>query len=293
MILMNVHFLGFGEAAYELAKGLKEEGVTSIRAYDVMIDHETFGQTIKERAEQTGVSLVKSIKELIKEVNVLFVAVPASKAVEVNEAVCAEIQNESFLYVDVSASSPAIKQQVQQNLEQKHIKFVDAAMLGPLPVYQHKVPIAASGTGTNEFIAKMSPLHMSIKAVGNKAGDASAIKLVRSIFMKGLVGLYLETLEAAEAYHISDEVISSLEETMNRQPFVDTLNRLVTGSAVHAERRAFELNSSIAMLQEAGINSDLSHASKERLVELAGIVKNHPEKESFANWKEVLELYSI
>ncbi|TSB48586.1 NAD(P)-dependent oxidoreductase [Alkalicoccobacillus porphyridii] len=287
---MKVGFLGYGEAAYELSNGLKEEGLTEIKAYDVMMRHEKMGAQIKSRAESANVQLVASLSELIQDIQILFVAVPASKALEVSLNVREELKDQSFLYVDVSASNPSIKQEIEKALTERHIKFVDAAMLGPLPVYKHKVPISASGTGTQELIDQMSPYHMNITVVGNKAGDASAIKLIRSIFMKGIVGLYLETLQASESYNVSSEVLSSLEETMDSHQFMDTLNRLVTGSAVHAERRSYELQSSIDMLDEVGLNSDLTKAAKEKLVELAKVSTNQSNKPS--DWKEVLSYYS-
>ncbi len=164
-------------------------------------------------------------------------------------------------------------------------------MLGPLPVYQHKVPISASGTGADLFIEKMKPYQMNITRVGEKAGDASAVKLIRSVFMKGIVGLYLETLQAAETFDVSTEVIDSLEETMDSHSFKDTLNRLVTGSAVHAKRRAFELQGSIDMLQEAGMDASLTAAAKAKLDELAQVASFEQGRETPSSWQDVLAYY--
>ncbi|CAG9621224.1 DUF1932 domain-containing protein [Sutcliffiella rhizosphaerae] len=288
---MKIGFLGFGEAAYELSKGLKEEGVTQIKAYDVMLGDEVLGPKIQDRAKSIDVNLVSDLYELLYDIHILFVAVPASKALEVSSNVQAHLKGSSFLYVDVSASNPAVKQQIEKELEKANINFVDAAMLGPLPVYKHKVPISASGNGTNEFIDAMSPYNMNITAVGNKAGDASAIKLIRSIFMKGIVGLYLETLQASETYNVSQEVLASLQETMDSHNFMDTLNRLLTGSAIHAERRAFELQSSINMLNEVGLDSTLTAAAKAKLVELAKLSAEKSNHSKPSDWEEVLEFY--
>ncbi|MGN7313068.1 DUF1932 domain-containing protein [Alkalicoccobacillus gibsonii] len=290
---MKIGFLGFGEAAFELSTGLKEEGLQSIQAFDVMADDETFGPKIKDRAQRVGIELKTTLTELVTDIEVLFVAVPASKALEVSKNVRDQRNGNTFLYVDVSASTPKVKQDIEAGLTEDGIAFVDAAMLGPLPVYKHKVPISVSGNGTDELIAKMEPYHMNITPVGKRAGDASAVKLIRSVFMKGLVGLYLETLEASEAFNVSEEVLSSLENTMDSHSFIDTLNRLVTGSAVHAERRAFELSGSIEMLQEAGINANLTQAAKDRLVELAEVSVPYQGEEKPDTWKQVLTRYEL
>lgn len=288
---MKIAFLGFGEAAFELSTGLKGEGLGSIKAFDVMADDEVLGPKIKDRAQSVGIELKGSLPELLMDIEVLFVAVPASKAIEVSENVRAHCKGSTFLYVDVSASTPKVKQEIEESLTKDGIAFVDAAMLGSLPVYKHKVPISASGNGTDELIKKMEPYHMNITSVGKQAGDASAVKLIRSVFMKGIVGLYLEMLEASEAFNVSEEVLSSIEGTMDSHSFMDTLNRLVTGSAVHAERRAFELSGAIEMLEEAGISSSLTKAAKDRLLELAEVSEPYKGQENPVNWKEVLTRY--
>ena len=290
---MKIGFLGFGEAAFELSTGLKEEGLTSIKAFDVMANDDKFGPQIKSRAQSVGIQLQDSLSELLPDIDVLFVAVPASKALEVSATVCSQLNGSSFLYVDVSASSPNVKQEIEKGLSDVDIPFVDVAMLGPLPVFKHKVPISASGNGTEELIKKMEPYHMNITSVGNKAGDASAVKLIRSVFMKGIVGLYLETLQASETFNVSSEVLSSLEDTMDSHSFMDTLNRLLTGTAVHAERRAFELNGSVEMLQEAGLNANLTSAAKDKLLELAEISAKYQGEDKPLTWKEVISRYDL
>ncbi|RQW19144.1 NAD(P)-dependent oxidoreductase [Bacillus sp. C1-1] len=179
------------------------------------------------------------------------------------------LEGSNLIYVDVSAATPKVKQDISKGVEKVDITFVDVAMLGPLPVYKHKVPIMASGTGTLYFIEKMTPLNMSIDYVGENPGEASAVKLVRSIFMKGIVGLYVEMLEASETFNVSEKVLTSLEETMDTHTFMNTLNRLVAGSAVHAKRRGIELEGSIEMLKEAGLEATMSTAAQSFLMEMS------------------------
>ena len=138
-------------------------------------------------------------------------------------------------------------------------------MLGSLPKDKHQVPITASGNGAAAFKEAMEPLGMKITLAGEEAGAASAIKLVRSIFMKGIASLMIETMQAADAYNVTDEIIASLSKSMDGIPFKDHLDRLVTGSALHCVRRAAEMKGSIAMLEEDGIMSEMTVATKHRL----------------------------
>ncbi|KRD82438.1 3-hydroxyisobutyrate dehydrogenase [Bacillus sp. Root147] len=265
---MRLGFIGFGEAAFELSVGLKEEGLETIFAHDVMIDHPTFGPQIKERAAQAQVEILSKPEEVLSQVDVVMVAVPADKALEVSEILKPFIRK-NCIYVDVSASTPVVKQKINTNIKEKNAFFVDVAMLGPLPVYKHKVPISASGNGANQLISLMTPYSMNITKVSEKPGDASAVKLIRSIYMKGVVALYLELLEASHEFNVEQLVLDSISETLDNKSFRETMNRLVTGTSIHALRRSIELDGSIQMLEASNLNSVMSKAAKSKLETLA------------------------
>ncbi|WMJ83714.1 DUF1932 domain-containing protein [Oscillospiraceae bacterium LTW-04] len=261
---MKIGFIGYGEAAYNISLGFGCEGITGILANDAMMNHETMGKQVQSRAQQAGVTLVSSAREVAEWADILFVAVPSSFTMDV----CNEIKNvlkNGQVYVDVSASTPAIKQAIWEVVKDTGVLFVDAAMLGSLPKDKHKVPITASGNGAEKFKNLMTPHGMKITLAGEKAGSASAIKLVRSIFMKGIASLMLEMLQAADSYGVSDEVIASISKSMDNIPFTSHLDRLVTGSALHCTRRAAELKGSIDMLSEVNISSEMTKATKNRL----------------------------
>ena len=182
--------------------------------------------------------------------------------------VCNEIKSclrPGQLYVDVSASTPATKVAIWEAIKDTGVLFADAAMLGSLPKDKHKVPITASGNGAAKFQELMTPYGMKITLAGEKAGSASAIKLVRSIYMKGIAGLMIEMLQGADAYGVTEEVVASISKSMDNIPFTSHLDRLVTGSALHCTRRAAELKGSIAMLDEEGLSAEMTTATKHRL----------------------------
>ena len=164
-------------------------------------------------------------------------------------------------------------------------------MLGSLPKDKHKVPITASGNGAKVFQELMTPYGMKITLAGDKAGAASAIKLVRSIYMKGIAALMIEMLEAANAYGVEDEVIASISKSMDNIPFTSHLDRLVKGTAIHCKRRAAELKGSIAMLEECGRTAEMTTAAKEKMENLvsydfAALNVEQP----IQGWKDVLDV---
>lgn len=258
---MNIGFIGYGEAAYNISLGLGREGLVGIRATDAMMDHEVMGKQVRSRAQEAGVALMPGNRDIALWADIIIAAVPSSFTMDV----CRDIKDclrPGQLYVDVSASTPATKQAIWEVVKDSGVLFVDAAMLGSLPKDKHQVPITASGNGAQRFCELMTPYGMKITLAGDKAGAASAIKLVRSIFMKGVAALMIETMQAADAYGVADEVVSSLSKSLDGIPFQSHLDRLVTSTALHCTRRAAELKGSIAMQEEAGLPSEMTPAAK-------------------------------
>lgn len=290
---MHLGFIGFGEAAFELASGLNEQGIQKMIAFDPLWTVPKYSALIASRSKATNVTVVESPEEVLRSVEVVIVAVPADKALEVSEQLMSYVKNES-LYIDVSAANPDIKKQISSNINKSGGKFVDAAMMGPLPVYKHRVPILASGDGTDIFIEMASSYGMNIEKVSEIPGEATAAKLIRSIYMKGIVGLYIELLEAAHHFNVEDLVIDSLSETINGRTFEETMNRLVTGTALHAARRSIELGGTIDMLESAKIDSSMSRAAKAKIESLALLnLKEKYHGENPDHWREVIEAFKV
>lgn len=286
---MKIGFIGFGEAAYNIALGLAGEGVSGIRAFDSMAGDAVMGKLVHARAEEAKVELCGSAKDVAEWADVLFAAVPSSFTMDVCRGVKGSLRA-GQIYADVSASTPAVKEAIWNEISATGVLFADAAMLGSLPKDKHRVPITASGNGAAKFKETMEPYGMKIMLAGERPGAASAIKLVRSIFMKGIAALMIEMLQAADAYGVSDEVVASVAKSMDGTPFTSHLDRLVTGSALHCVRRAAELKGSIAMLEEAGLTSEMSAATKQKLEELIPyeFTKHYVEVKP-AGWPEIIE----
>lgn len=286
---MQIGFIGYGEAAYEMSYGLHQEGLKEIVAYDPMWDDAQMKSLIEERANRASVKLLPTIQEVVQLANMLIVAVPADKAYGVSQTI-APYLNKGTLYIDVSASTPDIKKMIAQEIEQVESNFVDVAMMGSLPVHKHKVPILASGKGTDEFIRLMSTYNMNIEKASEVAGDASATKLIRSIYMKGVSVLLIEMLEAAHHFNVEDIVTESIFETMSNKDFKKIMNRLVTGTAIHSKRRAVELQGTLDILDAANINSAMTKAAKEKL----DIITSYDLRDKFngenpKSWQKVIE----
>jgi 3-hydroxyisobutyrate dehydrogenase-like beta-hydroxyacid dehydrogenase len=288
---MKLGFIGFGEVAYEMSRGFLSEGLLGIVAYDPMKDDSKYGGLVQERAKVAEVTLLDTAHAVIDAADIIIAAVPGSRALLVAETVVEKL-NEHKIYADVSTSSPTNKQKMAAFVAPTGARFIDGALMGGLSLHQHKVPALVSGSGASQFIEAMTPYHMSLEKVSDKAGDAIAVKLVRSIYMKGIASLEVEMLEAASKLGVEDLVLTSISKSLDGEPFLKMMNFLVTASAIHAERQTHEMADCMAMLHELGISPIMTEATMQRLKWLADKkLKDAFQGKTPKHWGEVVRAW--
>jgi 3-hydroxyisobutyrate dehydrogenase-like beta-hydroxyacid dehydrogenase len=261
---MRIAFIGFGGAGYGLAKGLKASGLDTVYFFDTLWNTPPYDDVIMKNAAETGAVLVKNLEELLKTADIVISCVTGKVAVSVAEEAAAFLERR-HLYVDVNTASPKVMERVASAMEKTGAVFVDAAMMGPIPSFLHRVPILASGPGAISFRERMQPYEMNITCIGEKAGQASAIKMFRSIFMKGFLALLLEMLNATHRYNVDDMVLNSIAESMEKNSFLETVRLQVSKGVVNAERMAHEMEDVIQTMNDMGVPAIMAPAAMEKL----------------------------
>src|SRR5262252_1827480 len=232
--MFAVGFVGFGEAGSTIARGLRSAGVERIFAYDIKLGD----PLVRDRAREAQTTLVDSSSELAEAATILFSTVTSSSALD------AARQTVAFLgprhtYADLNSVSPAVKQDIEKEIGESGASFVEAAVMAP-------------------FGMKLQVLD------GAKVGSAAAVKMCRSIVVKGLEALLFECVMAATKFDADDLVFASLKETW---PGVDwkKLADYTTGRVVvHGERRAREMEEVAETLKAIGIDPIMAEATARR-----------------------------
>ncbi|QQE77611.1 DUF1932 domain-containing protein [Alicyclobacillus sp. SO9] len=265
---MKIGFIGFGEAAYLISKGLIAEGLDEVCAFDVNANHPEHGLLIRQRAQELSVKLLPGLDTLCREANLIVCATSAKYARSIAEETSAYLTR-NHVYVDMNATSPMAKEEIAAVLKTKEISSVDAAVMDAVPKHGHKVPMLLSGSGVSQFEAFGAPYGMNMTSVGTMPGRASAIKMARSIFMKGITMLFFETFALAREYDAVDIVMSSLSETMTASDLEETVNLLMTRTVNHAERRVAEMGEVQKTLQSLGLDTVMSEGTQAKLKHIA------------------------
>jgi 3-hydroxyisobutyrate dehydrogenase-like beta-hydroxyacid dehydrogenase len=261
--MVKLGFIGFGEAAFNIAKGLGDEGLKGIIAYDKFWNVAPQSELICKRAEEANVELAPSLQAMIDKSEIILSAVSADMAVSLAQAAKPFLKKDQ-IYVDINATSPMTKEEVDSIISPVAL-FVDGAVMGPVPNYRHKVPISVSGSGAGAFAEKLASYGMNITLMEAPAGSASASKMFRSIFMKGFVALLLEMLFAAHKYQVEDDVLLSVKATLTAGPLLEVINGLVGRGVIHSERREHEMDEVVATLETLKVDGIMSKATKSKL----------------------------
>lgn len=260
----KIGFIGFGEAAFNIARGLiKEEGISEIVAYDKFLNKEPYSKLIKSRASEANVTVKKNMKELMDSVDIIFCAVSANMVVPIAKEASPHLRS-GQIYADINAASPGAKRQASEIISKSGALFVDVAVMASVPVYGHKVPLIVSGQGAKQFSDILKKYHMNIKYYGEEVGKASALKMFRSIFMKGIAMLLLETIVGSHKYGVEDDVWNSIFETLTNSS-AKRMNGWITRTVIHSERREHEMEEVLSMLQELKTDNTMSMATRKKM----------------------------
>jgi 3-hydroxyisobutyrate dehydrogenase-like beta-hydroxyacid dehydrogenase len=243
-----VAVLGLGEAGARLASDLVAAGA-EVHGFDPVVPSAPPG-VIRASAVEAAVSTADLVLSVTTAPAALAAATAAMPSLPRNA-----------VYADVNTAGPALKRELAGLVP----RFADVALLGPVPVRGLQTPALASGPGAAAFADALAPFGMPVEVVSAEPGDAAALKLVRSVFMKGVAAAAIESLKAAEAIGKREWAERQLAEVLDSR----LLERFVAGSRLHAIRRADEMEAACELLRSLGIVPHVAAAARALLAELA------------------------
>jgi 3-hydroxyisobutyrate dehydrogenase-like beta-hydroxyacid dehydrogenase len=261
----RIGFIGFGEVAYHFSKGLKEDGIREIVAYDKNAKEMTKGEIVRRRAREAGVQLAPSLRQLVVESDLIFSAVWGNAALKV-AGQCASFVKAGQFYCDVNNTAPSVKMRGAEALNAKGAKYVDLALFVAPERDRHRSFMLASGDGARPFKKVMARYGMKPEVVPGGAGKATTIKTLVNIYYKGIQALCLEVAMSAWKVGIDTELLAPLViKPVESLPKEEEMAFWIIRGILHAERKAAELESIIKAVREWGIKPIMLDAARKRL----------------------------
>ena len=259
----RIGFIGFGEAGSAIAAGLAGAGAR-VRAFDAALAEPAGRARLARRAAEAGVELVESLAALARASSVVVSTVVSSAAREVAAAAARHL-GPGHVYLDLNSTSPALKREMAALVEAAGARFVEGAVMTAVPPRGHRVPILLGGPAAPELIARLRPLGMVLEDLGPEVGRAAAVKMFRSIVVKGLEALLLECVLAASRYGVAERVLASVGEGYPGLDWNRLAHYLLGRTAVHGARRAHEMEEVARTLAEMGIEPIMAEAAARRI----------------------------
>ncbi|AXF26041.1 6-phosphogluconate dehydrogenase [Burkholderia pyrrocinia] len=252
-------FIGFGEAGGLLGGALAARNVR-VTMYDRQLDDARAAPAMRDKAARLNVQAAPTLADAIRDARWIVSAVTASSDTDVVEAAAACIRP-GQTYIDINSVSPAMKQHGQRLIEAAGGRYVESAVMAPVPPFGLAVPMLLGGPQAEALACELKALGFNARAVSTRVGVASAAKMCRSVMIKGIEALTVECLGAARAYGADALVLASLRQTFD--PFAtspDLPGYLISRVAEHGRRRAAEMREVSETLREGGIAPDMSDA---------------------------------
>lgn len=251
---MKIAILGLGEAGSQFANDLAKLNVT------------VFGwDPDPKRKLHPSITFAKSNADAVRQSDIVFSVNLSSVCEGVASEVLPELTDKK-IYLEMNTASPKKKIVVDQILNSSKVKFVDLAIMAPVPPKGILTPMLAVGPGATLFESAMSPYKLNIDVIEGEIGEAASRKLLKSIVYKGIAAVICEGMEAGKAFGLERYIREQINSIIGGKD--DLIDRFVEGSEVHAERRMLEMEAVVEMLEEKGIEPLLSKASRNNLEKL-------------------------
>ncbi|MEU4893337.1 DUF1932 domain-containing protein [Streptomyces sp. NPDC044780] len=243
---MKVGILGLGEAGALYATGFSEHGwqVAGFDPGDV--------------PTPAGVARAASPADAVQGCDLVLSLTGAKAALAVAEE-AAPYLPDATVYADMNAGAPELKRKIADVIAaSSRALFSDVSVIGSVPKYRHRTALLASGPGAPAVVGHFGALQAPVEDLGAEPGAASARKLLRSLFMKGVAAVIVEAVDAGRAAGAERWVRGQIAAELTGGEAA--LERLYRGTYKHADRRAREVAAAADLLRELGLDPGLARA---------------------------------
>ncbi len=261
--LRRIALVGFGEVGTIFGQDLAQQGL-QMSTYDILLDAPATRPAMLERARAAAIVPLDTLGDAVRGADLVISAVTASSSRDVARDAALWLCP-GQLFLDVNSVSPETKRGNARAIEASGADYVEAAVMAPVPPQRLAVPMLLGGRRAGALAAALKALGMNATAVADEIGTASAIKMCRSIMIKGIEALVVECMFAARRFGAEQAVLASLDKTFPHMGWSAELpDYLVSRVAEHGRRRAAEMREVALTLEDVGMRPTMAAATAER-----------------------------
>jgi 3-hydroxyisobutyrate dehydrogenase-like beta-hydroxyacid dehydrogenase len=253
-VLMKVAVIGLGEAGSHFANDLAELGV-KVSGWDPELRYKL----------HPGVSFADSNPEAIRNADIILSVNYASESKAIAKELVPHLEA-SAVYCEMNTSAPSVKMEVEKILLPSGVRFVDMAIMAPVPGKGIKVPLLVSGPGAHALAEILKPYQLNLTIHSAVTGEAAEKKLLRSIIFKGISAVLGEAIEAGEKTGKQNYVRSQIKSILACDD--EMIEGFVKDAHLHARRRKDEMEAVQEMLKNQGSSYWMTNGTIKNLEQL-------------------------
>lgn len=252
----EIAIIGFGEAGAAFAQ-------PGARAYDRKTDDAAAREAKQGDYDGAGVTGFGGAAEALVGASAVLSLVTADQALAAASGAAPSLRRDA-LWLDMNSVAPDTKRDAARAIEAAGGRYVDVAIMSPVNPKRLGTPLLVSGPHAEAGLARLCRLGFaSVRVVGPRVGDASSIKMIRSVMMKGMEALTAECLLAAEAAGVTAEVLASLDESTQAGGWRERSDYNLDRMLSHGTRRAAEMEEVVRTIEALGINPVMTRGAVE------------------------------
>lgn len=252
----KIAFIGFGEAAQAIAQGWGRARCNGAQTHDPKLDGPE-GDKLREAARLRGVACMDRAPALAQASHILCL-VTADQAVNAARQAAPHLAAGAIWY-DGNSCSPDSKRTAAQIVAGAGGIYVDLAIMGPIQPRRHRTPLLVAGP--RDAVAFLDAMDMEYVWKGPQIGSASAVKMIRSVMVKGIEALCAECFLAAARAGVLEDVLASLQASDPQADWRQRAGYNIERMMQHGQRRAAEMREAAATIAGLGLPPVLATAT--------------------------------
>jgi 3-hydroxyisobutyrate dehydrogenase len=253
----RIVLIGTGDVGVLFARSFQEKGaeVTIVPGRSV--------ERARERANHFGLRLCDDFAATVRGADVVLSAVTGESSLVVALRVLDAIQT-GAIFADLTSAAPDVVREAAAAFAERGMTYVDAAIMGTVNLLGSRTPIIAAGEAAGRFADIMIEWGFDVSyKINSRAGDASMLKLLRSVFAKGLDTLVVEAMLVARTFGLEEDLLEQLGD-FDRSTMRQTIDMYLSTHLIHANRRLYEMLEVETLLVASGLPAFVTHAAVER-----------------------------
>jgi len=257
---MEIALIGFGEAAQAFVEGWGQPAPATIRAFDIKTDAPLLRGAKHADYARYAVKGTETLAEALEGADLVLSLVTADKSLVVAETAAPFLKSDA-LYCDMNSVAPDTKRAAAEIIGAAEARYIDVAVMAPVRPALNKVSLLVSGPHAAAGAATLKTLFLHPRQIAGGIGAASAIKMIRSVMIKGMEALTAECVLSARVAGVEDEVIASLDASFPGIDWRQQSDRNFERMLTHGLRRAAEMCEVAATVRSLGLPAAMAHAT--------------------------------